>query len=115
MSRRPRFDDSALVAVLGRRAPASFDRTGRVRLLGEFAEAALSGLEPSRESVLFVAGAIRAWLTRGGSLERDFLQVVKPKSHETPAAIWQQIQAHQDERQDTGTGDTLTSSPPESE
>lgn len=72
--------------------PATFDRAGRVALLGEFAEAALSGKPPSRESLLFVAGAIRAWLAGGGSLEADYLQVTgKAGSHITPAALWQTL------------------------
>lgn len=100
MSDRPNFDATALAAAWSpAKVPATFDRAGRVRLLGEFAEAALSGREPSRESLIFIAGAISAWLSRGGSLERDFLKVTKPKSHHTPAAIWQEIHAHQDERQ----------------
>lgn len=116
MSGRPKFDATALVSAWGpSKAPATFDRAGRVKLLGEFAEAALSGREPSRESLIFLAGAISAWLSRGGSLERDFLKVTKPKSHHTPAAIWQEIHAHQDERQDTESGDSIAPSSSESE
>ena len=108
MSTRPHFGAGP--------APANLDRAGRVRLLGEFASAALSGREPTRESVLFVAGAISAWLSRGGNLERDFLQVTaKAGSHHTPAVIWQQESASSRGAQDPESGDTLQPSPSESE
>ena len=72
--------------------PATLDRSGRVKLLGAFAEAALSGKPPSHEGMLFVAGAIQAWLTNGGDLERDFLKVTGlPGSHHTAAFMWQQL------------------------
>lgn len=115
MSRPPAFDDAALLAVLGGRAPATFDRSGRVRLLGEAAQALLAGRLPGRESALFVGGALLSWLENGGSLERDFFKVTKPKSHHTPAAIWQQINAHQDEGQDTEGGLPFDNHQPESE
>ena len=67
-----------------------FDREHRVRLLGQFAESALAGREISKESLLFVAGAIHAWLERGGSLERKYLGVTAVAgSHHTPARVWQ--------------------------
>jgi hypothetical protein len=87
--------------------PRVFDRRGRVELIGEAATALLAG---RTESGLFVGGALLAWLENGGDLERDFLQVVKPKSHATPSAIWRQSQAHNYERQDTEAGDTLAPS-----
>jgi hypothetical protein len=94
-------------------APASLDRAGRVRLLGEFADAALSGREPSRASVLFIAGAISAWLARGGDLSRDYLRVAQRGSHRTPSRIWADLIG--DERQEAEDGDTLAPSSPESE
>jgi len=88
MSRRE-FDDSALAAALGGKVPATSDRARRVHLLGEFAEAALSGREPSESSLLFLAGAVSAWLQNGGDLERDYLRVTAPAgSHHTPARLW---------------------------
>ena len=68
--------------------PAALSREGRVRLIGELAEALLAGKQPDRAAALFVGGALLAWLEHGGSLERDFFKVIKPKSHRTPRAIW---------------------------
>jgi hypothetical protein len=83
--------------------------------LGDFAEAALAGREPSRESVLFVAGALRAWLTRGGSLERDYLRVsAKAGSHHTPARVWQQESASSRGATDPKSTATLSTSSPKS-
>jgi hypothetical protein len=73
------------------RPPRRFDREGRVALLGEAAQALLDGRMPDDEARLFLAGALTAWLQRGGSLERDFLRVVKAKSHRTPSAIWRDL------------------------
>jgi trans-aconitate methyltransferase len=75
------------------RMPGDVDREGRVRMLGEFAEAALSGRQPSQAEMLFVAGAVFAWLENSGSLERHYLRVTKPKSHFTPQVIWRRIKA----------------------
>lgn len=114
VSRPPRFDDAALATVLGiGRAPRQYDRQGRVELIGEAAQALRDGRLPGREAALFVGGALLSWLENAGSLERDFFKVTKAKSHHTPAAIWQQINAHPDEGQDTETGDKIeTPSPP---
>jgi hypothetical protein len=84
----------------GDRTPAALTREGRVRLLGEAFEALLDGRTPSREAALFLGGAGMAWLQTGGDLARDYLKVVKPKSHRTPTAIWREVQAsahHPDE------------------
>ena len=107
MSRRPppQFDATALTQALGGRAPLTSTRAGRVQLLGEVFQALLDGRLPSHEAALFVGGAGMAWLSRGGNLERDYLQVTKPKSHNTPARIWEQFQAeataHHDEGQES--------------
>jgi hypothetical protein len=87
----------------GVRAPRGATREDRVRLLGEFAAAVLAGRQPDRASAVFVAGALHAWLERGGSLERDFLRVRERGSHRTPAAIWREALID-DERQ-PGDGD----------
>jgi hypothetical protein len=85
-ARRP----SALLSAV--QPPRHFDRTARIKLLGEFAKATLADRKPSKESLFFVAGAISKWLSVGGDLARDYFKVVKPKSHHTPAAIWRELQ-----------------------
>lgn len=79
----------ALLSVL--RPPPQLSREDRVRLCGEFSEAALAGRAPSRDAMLFVAGAVSAWLARGGSLERDYLQVIVNGSHRTPNRVWRTL------------------------
>lgn len=117
MSVKPRFDDRALQAVLSPgRAPRSYGREGRIALLGEFSEAALSGREPSRESLLFLAGAISAWLTRGGDLSKDYLRVIVNGSHKTPDRVWKAIQELPLEGElDTESLDTVMPLPSNSE
>src|SRR5260221_660739 len=104
MSKPPEFDDTLLAAALQpARPPASLDREGRVRMIGEAAEALIKGELPARDAALFLGGALLAWLTKGGSLERDYFKIVRPKSHVTPSVIWQQLQeaaAHPDEGRD---------------
>ena len=73
------------------RLPGDFSREGRVALLGEAFEALMRGEMPTPEARMFLASAGMAWLQRGGSLERDFLRVVKPKSHVTAARIWRKL------------------------
>lgn len=88
-------DHVELQAILGgARAPAGLDREGRVRLVGE---AALLLLDSGTVAGLFCGGALLAWLENGGDLARDYLRVVKAKSHRTPARIWRELRAHQDE------------------
>ncbi|MGI4776603.1 MAG: hypothetical protein ACRYGA_00565 [Janthinobacterium lividum] len=79
--------------------PADFGREDRVRLLGQLFADLLAGRAPSREAAVFLGGAGLAWLQQGGSLEKDYLRVVKPKSRHTAAFLWQQYQAeaHSDE------------------
>ena len=63
-----------------------------MRLLGEFSEAALSGKPLNKAGLLFIGGAIQAWLSQGGSLETDYLKVTAPAgSHHTPAYVWQTL------------------------
>lgn len=121
-ARPPRLDDTALVAVMGGRAPQRYDRRGRVELIGQAAEALLAGKLPADEARLFVAGALVAWLAQGGNLEKDFFKITRPHSHVTPSRLWRQIEAERlggrliaDERQDTGTGDKIAPSPSKSE
>ena len=78
------------------RLPQDFSREGRVALLGAAFEALMRGEMPSPEARMFLASAGMAWLQRGGSLERDYLKVVKAKSHHTPAHIWRKVQSESD-------------------
>lgn len=71
----------------------------RVKLLGEAFQALLDGKLPSREAALFLGGAGMAWLEQGGRLEA-YLNIIKARSHRTPAAIWQQMVAQQEERRE---------------
>jgi hypothetical protein len=104
VSRRPIFDDEALLAALGPRRPVGLTREDRVRLIGEAAQALLEGKLPEPAARLFVAGAIAGWLREGGNLERDYFKIVRPKSHDTPQRVWQRIASHLDERRDDGEG-----------
>jgi hypothetical protein len=104
MSQPPRFDHQVLATAWGERLPKALTRESRVRLLGEFADAVLTGREPSREALLFLAGAIRAYLAKGGSLERDYLRVgAKAGSHRTPAALWAAQQHETSSRGEPGS------------
>ena len=88
-----RFKHDALDEVWpSGRVPATFTRENRIALLAEVFKALLNGTLPSREAALFVGGAGSAWLVQGGSLEKDFLQVVGPSgSHFTPSALWERL------------------------
>lgn len=98
-ARQPKLKHEALTTALGGQCmPAALTREGRVRLLGEAFYALVDGRMPSSEAAIFLGGAGKAWLQQGGSFERDFLKVVKPKSHRTPAVIWREERPHQDER-----------------
>lgn len=74
------------------RLPADFSREGRVRMLGEAAEALLAGRLPDASARLFLAGALQAWLAQGGrcgSLERDYLRVTqRERSRLTPQRLF---------------------------
>jgi hypothetical protein len=89
VSRRPAFDDAALLAALGPRAPLSSTREGRVELLGRAASALLAGELPDPEARTFLAAGIAAWLDQGGALTRTFWKVDPVRGSKlTPAAIW---------------------------
>lgn len=85
------------------RLPGDFSREGRVALLGEAFAALMAGELPQPEARMFLASAGLAWLQRGGSLERDFLQVTKPKSHRTPTNIWRRLQSEPDVGEDSSS------------
>lgn len=96
--RQKNHSHEALSQALGcSEVPAVLTRQGRVKLLGEAFQALLDGKLPSREAALFLGGAGMAWLTQGGSLERDFLKITKARSHRTPTAIWQEMAAQREE------------------
>ncbi len=110
------FSDKNLTqAWASSQLPATFSRADRVRLLGQFAVDALAGREPSRESLLFLGGALQAWLSQGGSLERDYLKVTGlPGSHQTAAAIWSEVSsggAQDDEDPDTVESSSTETTP----
>ena len=69
------------------RSPASLERQERVALLLAAADALLRGDAPDRAAALFLGGALRAWLTEGGNLERDFLHVKAPRRCNPPILI----------------------------
>ncbi|MBY0427873.1 MAG: hypothetical protein K2Q32_01485 [Alphaproteobacteria bacterium] len=97
-ARPPKLNHEPLTNALGGQClPATLTREGRVRLLGKAFKDLLEGRIPSSDAALFLGGAGMAWLEQGGSFERDYLKVVKPKSHRTPTVIWREVQAHQDE------------------
>ena len=113
-----RFKHDALDEVWpSGRPPATFSRADRVRLLGEAFQALLAGRLPSREAALFLGGAGTAWLVQGGSLEKDFLQVVGPSgSHFTPSALWERLCEDSSEgAQDPGGGNNIPPSSNEGE
>ncbi len=77
------------------RLPASFDREGRVRLLGEIFTDLLEGRMPSVEGRMLLGSAGSSWLEIGGNLERDHLRVTAPhRSTLTPARLWRRIKAN---------------------
>lgn len=89
---------------------------GRVALIAEAARVLSDSRTPAGA---FVGSALAQWLEEGGDLARDFLRVVRPKSHRTAAAIWREIRgdaaAHPDEGQGGGAGGLSAPSNPESE
>lgn len=71
------------------RLPADFDRAGRVRLLGEAAQALLAGEMPSDQARVFLAGGLLAWLETGGHLTRDFWKTCGAQgSRHTESHLW---------------------------
>ncbi len=74
------------------RAPTTFDRAGRIRLVGVAATALATGQPVPREAAAFLGGAILAWLDAGGrvgDLEREHLRVTGPeRSRKTPGRVW---------------------------
>jgi hypothetical protein len=112
---RPPFDDTEIAAVLGPLAPPTLARPDRVRLIGEAAQALLQGRVVGHDAGQFVGGALLGWLENGGNLQRDYLRVVKGKSHHTATYIWGKLQAHQDERQPDDDGASIAPSSQESE
>ncbi len=100
------------------RLPATFDRAGRVRLLGEAAKALLRGKLPELDAALWLGGALAGWLANGGDLERDYLEVTaKAGSHHTPAALWRNLQEKPSSRGTTDAegADTIDPSSSKSE
>lgn len=96
-----KFDDSALLRAIGPKAPATLDREGRVRLLGEAAEALLAGKLPEPEARLFLAGGLLAWLEGGGRLTSTFWKVDPVRgSKRTASALWRA--RHRDDAEDSG-------------
>jgi hypothetical protein len=82
--------------------PASSTREGRLRLIGEAAQALIAGKLPRPEARLFLAGALLAWLRHGGRLERDYFQVIKRHSKLTPNVLWDRIISDDDAQPETG-------------
>jgi hypothetical protein len=88
---------------------------GRVALIAEAARVLSDSRTPAGA---FVGSALAQWLEEGGDLARDFLRVVRPKSHRTAAAIWRELVAereppHTDEGADRESGKESPSSEPE--
>jgi hypothetical protein len=82
--------------------PVGFTREDRIQMVGQAAEALLHGELPAAPARLFVAGALTAWLQRGGDLERDYFKVSAPAgSHRTPAALYALL-ARSDAKHDGG-------------
>jgi hypothetical protein len=74
---------------------ADFSRENRVQLLGQFAEAVLAGVEPSKGSMMFVASGLAAWLSgSGGNLIRDHWRVAGPQGCTvTESILWRRMKA----------------------
>lgn len=98
------------------RPPPTLDRSRRVKLLGQFASDALAGREPNRESLLFITGAIQAWLAGGGSLEHTYLKVTGPAgSHRTPTLLWDELCGSSEGAQPAEDSDTVEAPSTENE
>jgi hypothetical protein len=77
------------------REESSLSREDRVHLIDRCVEVLRDAVRndqlPEKDAVIFVYGALSAWLQNGGSLERDFFKTVKAKSRLTASAIWHRI------------------------
>lgn len=94
------FDDTALSQAMGAvRVELAIDREHSIRLLGIFYTEIAAGRQPPDEAMLFVAGGVGKYLEEGGDIVKDHWRITKPKSHETPQRVWQQMRLIGDERQ----------------
>ena len=76
------------IDLLSQSAPPTATRAGRVALLKLAAEALRNGTAVPPAAAQFLGSALRAWLSEGGNLERDYLEVAAiPGSHMTVAAL----------------------------
>ena len=96
-----KHDASWHAPISAQRAPRALSRAGRCKLLAEAAQALLAGKLPSRESQMFLGGAISAWLAQGGKLER-YLQVNLRGSHRTPHRLIDDEGADAEDRRSFG-------------
>ena len=72
--------------------PPDHDREGRVLLLAEAFDALLAGREVPRAAAVFLGSAGLLWLSEGGDLARDYLQVAPPRGRRnTASVIWRAI------------------------
>lgn len=89
----------------GSTAPAGLTRAARVALLGEVADALLTGRMPTREAALFLAGGLRAWLEHGGNLTRGYWRVsARAGSHHTESHVWRELSSSRGARADDDYG-----------
>lgn len=100
--------DRAFELLAGARAPAGLTREDRVRMLAEVSRAMLDGKTPSRAAALFVGGAIRAWLERGGDLE-NYLRIRRRGSHVTPQRLLARLIGDDAEREEGAVGSASSS------
>lgn len=82
-----------LQALIRKAMAADLDR--KVYLLGTGAEDLVYGRMPSPSARVLIGVTMLAWLEsgQGRSLERDYLRVIKPKSHRTPQKRWEEIRS----------------------
>ena len=82
------------VGILAQNVPCALSRERRIALLLEAAAALEAGEPVPFEAAKFLGGALSAWLSAGGSLERQHLRVSAiAGSHHTPTFIARQITA----------------------
>lgn len=73
-------------------APTRDDREKYVAWIAAVADDLIAGRMPAEEARLFVASGIRAWLTNGGNLTRDYwLTSARAGSHSTESQLWKKI------------------------